>query len=777
MLRPTPMSLKLLTILLLATLPLAAQQARPGQSGPVIGYVFPAGGCRQSEFEVSVGGAALTGTRAAFCSGEGVSAVVLKHYKPINNLLENKIRDLVKAEREKRATDLASKPAKPAKPGPYLREEEILQTIAKRENLSDDDVAAFIESAMQKRDPKRQPNVQLIERVTLRIKIDPTAAPGKRELRLLSATGLSNPLAFIVGSLPEVSETEPNDRAEQTTSPVKLPAVLNGQILPGDVDCFAFDGRKGMKLTVAVAARELTPYLADTVPGWFQATVALLDATGREVTYQGSFAHRPDPLLCVSLPADGRYMLQIRDSLCRGREDFVYRITAGEIPCLTEQYPTGGLLGSKVPVRVAGWNLRDYETAIEVGDSPGSRLIAPKPPILGFVQFEAGRWPEFLEAPGETSATAPWELGFPSTANGIISAPAERDRYTVQLDAGTAVVAEIRARRLGSPLDSMLRVTGPDQKVIATNDDHDDPAAGLLTHHADSWVAFTATTAGLYQFEVRDAQGKGSRAHTYRLAIAPPQPDFELRVVPSCLNGRPGAMVPFTARVLRRDGFTGPITLSLLDAPPGYELLSATVPADKDSVQLSLKLPAGATAGVAPLAIQGQARIGDRNVVHPAAPAEDRMQAFFYRHLVPAEQMLACVTASPKAANRPQQALAALEKLRPLCAGGLKIPAGGSATLTLPAGNRQPDQPPFQFALNSPPPGLSLATAMVGNQNVLTFTADAAFIKPGSLGNVIVNVFAEFPGRQEKSKPKAGKQPVKIGTFPPIPTTITPAKP
>ncbi|MEO0018277.1 MAG: hypothetical protein RLZZ522_1560, partial [Verrucomicrobiota bacterium] len=468
------------------------------------------------------------------------------------------------------------------------------------------------------------------------------------------------------------------------------------------------------------------------------------------------------------------YRLQIRDSLCRGREDFVYRISAGDIPCLTEQYPTGGQLGTKVPVRVAGWNLSDYETTIEVGDTPGSRLIAPKPPILGFVQFEAGRWPEFLEKPGESSATAPWELGFPCTANGIISAPAEHDRYTVQLNAGTAVVAEIRARRLGSPLDSILRVTGPDQKVVATNDDHADPAAGLLTHQADSLVAFTAATAGLYQFEVRDAQGKGSRAHTYRLSIAPPQPDFELRVVPSCLNGRPGSMVPFTARVLRRDGFTGPITLSLRDAPAGYELLSATVPADKDSVQLSLKLPYPAAAGVVPLAIQGQARIGNRDVVHPAVPAEDRMQAFFYRHLVPTEQLLACVTGRAKVFNRSQAALAALERLRQLCAAGLKIPAGGAATLTVPGGKRQADQPPLKFALNSPPPGLALTTAMVNNQTVLTFTAESV-LKPGSLGNVIVNVFAEVPGRPQKPKAKAGKQTVKIGSLPPIPTTIIPA--
>ncbi len=767
--------------ILLAVLSLTAaapgQQAKPGNL-PVLGYAFPAGGCQQSEVEITVGGSTLGGTSRAVISGSGVSAVVLKYYKPLNKQLENKIRDLLKAEREKRANPATrGQFAKSAKPGRYVRDEELLQQIATREGISQDDIDAFIEAVTQKRDPKRQLNLQLAERVTLRVKIEPDAPVGQRELRLLSGNGLSNPVAFVVGTLPEITETEPNERpAQVTATPVKLPAVLNGRIMPGDVDCFSFEARKGMDLTVAVAARELMPYLADAVPGWFQANVVLLDATGHEVAYNGCFTYHQDPLLCVTLPADGRYVVQIRDSICRGREDFVYRITAGEIPCLTEQFPTGGQLGTKVPVRVSGWNLPDYETTVEVGDTPGSRLIAPKPPILGFVQFEAGRFPEVMATPGVTSANKPQQLSFPSTVNAIVSKPGERDCYTMQLAAGSAVVAEIRARRLGSPLDSLLRVTGPDHQVIATNDDHDDPASGLLTHQADSLVTFTVATAGVYQFEVEDAQGKGSRAHTYRLTIAPPQPGFEVRIVPSCLNGKPGSMVTFTAHVLRRDGFTGEIGLRLRDAPAGYELLGAKVPADKDSVQLSLKLPYNAPAGVFPLAIDGRARIADQDVVREAIPAEDRMQAFFYRHLVPAEQLLACVTGKPRANNNQGQLLvAAMNQLRPLCAAGITIPAGGSATLALPTLSGPAARQSLTYALNSPPPGLSLTKSVVADKTTLTFTADPALLKPGNLGNLIVNVSAQIQGNPQNPKLKGKSQSVKVGSLPPIPCRITPA--
>ena len=43
----------------------------------------------------------------------------------------------------------------------------------------------------------------------------------------------------------EVRETEPNDRTPDPAVLYPLPVVINGQILPGGVDRFAFTARKG----------------------------------------------------------------------------------------------------------------------------------------------------------------------------------------------------------------------------------------------------------------------------------------------------------------------------------------------------------------------------------------------------------------------------------------------------------------------------------------------------------------------------------------------------
>ena len=124
--------------------------------------------------------------------------------------------------------------------------------------------------------------------------IDSAAEPGQRELRLRSAAGLSNPLAFHVGQLPELCKKEvrgdkepkafgdpkPGPQAKSTLPEppidITLPSVVNGQIMPGEVDRYQFRAHKGQQLIVAASARELIPYLADAVPGWFQAALAHL---------------------------------------------------------------------------------------------------------------------------------------------------------------------------------------------------------------------------------------------------------------------------------------------------------------------------------------------------------------------------------------------------------------------------------------------------------------------------------------------------------------------
>jgi hypothetical protein len=50
-----------------------------------------------------------------------------------------------------------------------------------------------------------------------------------------------------------------------------------------------------------------------------------------------------------------------------------------------------------------------------------------------------------------------------------------------------------------------------------------------------------------------------------------------------------------------------------------------------------------ATQDLVNLVVEGRALIQGREMVHEAVPAEDRMQAFLWRHLVPAQEFEALV--------------------------------------------------------------------------------------------------------------------------------------
>ena len=150
------------------------------------------------------------------------------------------------------------------------------------------------------------------------------------------------------------------------------------------------------------------------------------------------------------------------------------------------------------------------------------------------------------------------------------------------------------------------------------------------------------------------------------------------------------------------------------------------------------------------------------------------MQAFFYRHLVPAEQLLACVMEKPQPSKRRPDVLAGIEKLRPACAAGLAIPHGGSATLALPGLNALANNRPLTFVLSAPPPGLTMNAKSQGNATQFVFLSDPVKTKPGPLGNLIVNVFAEVQPRPIVGKPAKKLPPIQVATLPPIPCKIVP---
>ena len=614
----------------LAALLATTSEAR---SQAYIGFVYPAGGQRGTTFDIRLGGQRLDGVTGAVVSGKGVQAKLVQYFRKMSNqdmqLLRAQLRELQQKSTKKDAAT-----------------QRLMASIQKR-------IAAWV----------NRPACSSISTLAfVRVTVAPDAEPGEREIRLVTSRGVSNPMAFHVGQVPEVARKpmktctfqvlgkehlgQRKRPAEEEEVHITVPCTMNGQIASGEVNRYRFEARKGQRLVVSVAARQLVPYIADAVPGWFQPVLTLHDAAGREVAFNDDFRFKPDPTLSYDVPQDGEYVLTITDAIYRGREDFVYRVTIGETPFVTSIFPLGGRVGETAKIEMDGWNLDRAKLTPPAKNARAGvhRLVAKtKAFVSNAVPFALDTLPECFDKESNDNASGAQNVKLPIIVNGRADRPDDWDVFRFEGVAGQKIVAEVHARRLDSPMDSILKITDAKGKLLAFNDDHRDPGVGLNTHHADSYLMVELPANGTYYVHLGDTARNGGKEYAYRLRISEPRPDFELRVAPSSVALRSKATGGVNVYAIRKDGFDGPIKLQLADAPEGLSSSPVTMTVKQEKVRLTVKTTLKETKQPVSLSLVGRAKIQERDVAHPAVPADDRMQAFLWRHLAPAQELAALV--------------------------------------------------------------------------------------------------------------------------------------
>jgi hypothetical protein len=776
----------LLTIL--AVLHATAAFAQPGPREPRIGYVYPGGGRQGTTFEVLVGGQGLQGASELHVSADGVTGTVLHHYRPIRNIsaeqrqaIQQRLRELMdqrltemprpmRAFAGRRAADATRRGANglgrarrraATQPAVELPDHPLLRNL---EQKSLPELRHVINELFDLK--KRPPNPQIAESLLVKISIDAKAEPGEREIRLQTPLGLSNPMRFHVGTALETQEREPNDPGvEQPPSDgpaVEVPVVFNGQIQPGDVDRLRFRAKKGQRLVLETWARRLIPFLADAVPGWFQATMTLY-AQGVEVAFADDYRFDPDPVLFYQVPEDGVYELEIRDSIYRGRDDFVYRVAVGTQPFVTELFPLGCPAGAKRVAAIEGWNLADKRLLLD-GSSENEGIqqtrSRQRERLSNPLRYAADPLPESNEAEPNDTADQAQLIEPPRIVNGRISRPGDVDWLAFVGRAGDEIVADIHARRLYSPLDSLLRLTDASGRVITWNDDTPDAASGLLTHHADSYLRARLPEDGTYHVQVADAQGHGGGSYAYRLRIGPPRPDFALYLMPSSINIRAGGTALIRVQAVRRDGFNGQIEVVLKEPEDGFTLSGGRIPPGRDAVQMTLTAHGRPAGEPVRLHLEGRAEIGGESISRPVVPAEDMEQAFAYRHLAPSQELMIAVLGG----RRPG---APLERRN---AGIVEIPAGGSSAVRFntPRAFMPRD---IRLELAGPPEGVTLEKVDVTRGELVLILKCDKSVSAGLADNLIVQAFAEGADRQRSGKGQTGQRNL-LGVLPAIPIQI-----
>lgn len=437
------------------------------------------------------------------------------------------------------------------------------------------------------------------------------AVPGLCLVRLYHAEGAATPLPFIVGTLPEVSEQEPNESPATAQKIENATCTINGRLEKrGDVDCFAVSLRKGQTLVAAMTAHESLASPMDAV---------LQVAIRQGIVLQQSDDERGlDPLLAFIAPDDGMYLVRTfafpatadASISFAGGETFVYRLT------LT----TGGFLDAALPLAVSnepaqvaahGWNIDDANAKRAVELTPEQAAVELfSAEWAGTLTLPVSKHPSLVETEPNDAAHAQLVQG-PLEISGRIGEAGDRDAFRIRLAKGQAWQFAIESRRLGYPLDAVLELFDAAGKSLAKADD--------TGKEADPRLTFTAPADGDYTLVVSDLYQHGGRRYFYRLSMAPLAPDFSLTLSQHSCLAKPGAPAEITVAIDRRQGFAGDIELRVAGLPEGVTASAAKSVAKDDtakSVKIVLTAARGAYSG--PLQITGIA----------AEPAISRSAAF-----------------------------------------------------------------------------------------------------------------------------------------------------
>ena len=224
--------------------------------------------------------------------------------------------------------------------------------------------------------------------------------------------------------------------------------------------------------------------------------------------------------------------------------------------------------------------------------------------------------------------------------------------------------------------------------------------------------------------------------------------------------------------------------MALKDAPEGFTLGGGVVPAGQDQVRLTLNCSRAAAERTVGLCLEGRAVIAGETVTRPTVPADDMMQAFAYRHLVPAKELLVMVPGSG-ASKGSGDPLGKGGKSKKSSAAGktgknqiqvvgdipVKIPADGTTQvrIALPAYLLLSA---VQVELGEPPEGISVGSAEPAPDGI-TFTIrnDAEKAKPGLKGNLILNLYVKVPAKTKNGKTRPEKR-NSLATLPALPFEI-----
>jgi hypothetical protein len=432
------------------------------------------------------------------------------------------------------------------------------------------------------------------------ISIEPDAALAERELRVATATGVSNPLPLRVGHLREIASAEKTKREEAQA--IELPAAINGVVKnAADSHFYKFTAKKSEHVILEVnAARAGSP---------LDSSLAIFDSEGKEIA-RDEDAVGLDSMIDFTPPADGEYSVELRDFRYQGGGDYKYRLNIGVMPYVASSYPFGGQRGQTVEVSLKGTNLGDTtKLLLELAkDAPTGRQEIRASTPLGLSNpfpLEVSDLPNRSESEPNSALAQADKISLPVAINGRIGAKKDYDAFRFEAAKDQRTIFEVNAFRYGSRLDAVLILADERGNVLQRNDD----SAGV-----DARIDYTFKDGGTHYIILEDLLGRGGDDFPYRLNVSIPQPAFFVVAMPDTPRLRRGGHVPVRCEVNRVNGFSEAVKITCEDLPPGIYAEPLVLPNSTSVGALLLTASAEAPLGAIPLKLIARSTKATRDV-------------------------------------------------------------------------------------------------------------------------------------------------------------------
>ncbi|MBT4693796.1 MAG: hypothetical protein HOB73_10670 [Planctomycetaceae bacterium] len=394
-------------------------------------------------------------------------------------------------------------------------------------------------------------------------------SPGIHWVRILSDKGITNPIAF---ALDDLSQSAFGDSIKT------IPAAVYGNLAGGAILKTSFSGKQGMALVVDIEGQRLG---SDIRP-----VLRLHNSQGIQIAWSPPQPTlRGDARIQTTLPTDGTYTIELHDILFKGPAKGTFRLKIGELRFADMVFPMGTSADADANLQFICGNLTDTATNINQSTGTHPLKLPASPNVTGtrpYVLFSAH--PEFVENHNTKEATAVGTV--PVGINGRLSAKGEQDEFIVTTTPGSKLRINVLARQAGSPLDAVLTVKDAQGKQLGRNDDrpgNSDPGLDITVPKGNESIAVILS----------DLQNRGGEDYIYHIDIQNlSTPRFSISTTINRIQVPGGSTQTLFANITRQ-GYNGPINLSLPNLPDGISLSGTHIPAGSTRALLSISAATG----------------------------------------------------------------------------------------------------------------------------------------------------------------------------------------